>query len=91
MNRPFSRFGFYNKPNDIFQKDAVAFHYLTMQQFKIKNNEWTRCSFTFTPTEGRFIKVGAYLFRNGTVAWRNIQLEKGRYATPWKPGYREAQ
>ncbi|UAK16365.1 DUF6270 domain-containing protein [Sporolactobacillus terrae] len=81
----------YNKPNDIFQKDAVAFHYLTMQQFKIKNKEWTRCSFTFTPTEGRFIKVGAYLFRNGTVAWRNIQLEKGRYATPWKPGYREAQ
>ncbi|WP_051578007.1 hypothetical protein [Sporolactobacillus terrae] len=79
----------YNKPKSIFQKDSVAHYYLTMHQFPIKDSEWTRCTFTFAPTEGRFIKVGPYLFRNGSVEWRRIQLEKGNHATSWKPGYRE--
>ncbi|WP_139691851.1 DUF6270 domain-containing protein [Sporolactobacillus terrae] len=79
----------YNKPKYIFQEDSVAHYYLTMHQFPIKDREWTRCTFTFMPTEGRFIKVGPYLFRNGSVEWRRIQLEKGNHATSWKPGYRE--
>lgn len=80
----------YNKFNGVFQKDSVGHYNLKTNQFNIKENEWTRCSYTFKPFAGRFIKVGPYMFRNGSIEWRNIQLEKNVRSTSWKPGYNES-
>lgn len=65
------------------KKDSVEQYALTTNDFEIKYDETTRCTFTFKPT-GRFIRVAPYLLRNGTIEWGKIQLEKTNKASEWK-------
>jgi phage minor structural protein len=49
------------------------------------DNAWTRYTITVKPTGGKYIKVAPYMTRNGTLNWREIQLEAGNKATSWQP------
>jgi hypothetical protein len=79
----------YQKIFQLWQKDSLFHVYLTVDDYPIRENEWNRITFTFRPDQGRYIKVAPYLFRNGDIEWRKIQVESGSEATEWKPGYKE--
>lgn len=80
----------FNKIDSCFQNQSVWYKNLKLHHIKpIKEGSWVRVSHTFRPTEGKFLKVGPYLKRNGIVSWRNIKLEKGIKSTGWTVSYKE--
>ncbi|WP_010632822.1 DUF6270 domain-containing protein [Sporolactobacillus vineae] len=87
--RAFFAIRVYQKIFQLWQKNSLYHTYLTVDDYPVKENEWTPITFTFRPDQGRYIKVAPYLFRNGDIEWRNIQVEAGPKATAWKPGYQE--
>jgi hypothetical protein len=77
----------FNSIDKVFQKDSLWHKNVMLSDFSAVSDEWIRVDYTFTPKNGKFMKVGPYLFRNGSVSWRNIKLEVGKMATKWVPSY----
>lgn len=48
---------------------------IKIKDLNLKENEWTRCDFTFK-FKGPFVKVAPFIFRNGDVFWKNIELRR---------------
>ncbi|MBN7275440.1 hypothetical protein GNF18_09835 [Ligilactobacillus pobuzihii] len=56
-------------------KDATDYMDFKIKKLNLKENEWTRCSFTLKFT-GQFVKVAPFIFRNGDVSWKNIVFKR---------------
>ncbi|PQD96190.1 hypothetical protein CYL18_06215 [Pradoshia eiseniae] len=69
----------FNKPDEHSQSAAKWFKNIRITDIKgIQDGEWTSYSITIKPFTGKYMKVGPYLMRNGTVYWRNISLKVGK-------------
>lgn len=80
----------FNKIDHCFQDQSVWFENIKLHHIEgLKEGAWTRVTHTFRPKEGKFLKVGPYMKRNGRASWRNIKLEMGGKATEWIPSYKE--
>ncbi|WP_281202683.1 DUF6270 domain-containing protein [Cytobacillus kochii] len=67
----------YNRSESISQSESAWFKNILLDDVQgIHDKEWINYSVTIKPFTGKFIKVGPYLFRNGTVSWKNIKLIK---------------
>ncbi|MDQ6600370.1 DUF6270 domain-containing protein [Bacillus salipaludis] len=81
----------FNKVEKVLQKDCVWYKNIKFEDIEnLAENKWFRCSYTFKPSKGKFLKVAPYLIRNGNLSWRNIKLEKGEQATEWIPSFKYA-
>jgi hypothetical protein len=68
------------------QSDSLWYKNIKLSKIKeLKDDEWIRYTYTFIPFTGKYIKIAPYLFRNGTVFWREIKLEEGHESTNWTP------
>lgn len=80
----------FDKIDHVFQKDCVWYKNIKFEDLEnLESDKWMRCSYTFKPLKGKFLKVGPYLIRNGSISWRNIKLELGDRATQWIPSEKE--
>jgi hypothetical protein len=65
----------FDKTDQFSQKDAVWFRYFKLQEIAVEEGEWCRYTFEIKPFAGKYIRVGPYMFQNGNVSWRELQLK----------------
>ena len=71
------------------QTDSVQYINLYTTNFdsQIINGKWTRISYTFIPTSGKYIRIAPYATMNGDISWREFKLEMGNKATEYTPSF----
>ncbi|KAA8446797.1 DUF6270 domain-containing protein [Weissella paramesenteroides] len=64
----------FNKTNQYSQRDAIWYRYFDLSNISIKENEWTHLEFQIKPFDGKYLRLGPYIFKNGSVSWKNLKF-----------------
>ena len=82
---------FFNNDTSTSQADSLAYANLYVSS-NYTNDTWATTTTTITvPTNAKYMRVGAYVNKNGTVYWRRFKAEQGNKATPWSPALEDAK
>ena len=81
---------FFNNDTSTSQADSLAYGNLYPASNYV-NNTWGTTTATITvPTGAKYVRVAAYVNKNGTVYWRRFKVEQGSKATSWSPAVSDA-